>query len=88
VDLNPEDVQCRRLLALSLGQHSVLYRTAERHFIKALELDPHDLDLRYRLALYYRRLGLAARAQVQLEAVLAAYPEHDGARRELQALRH
>lgn len=86
VELDPKDKACRRLLALTLAKHSTLSRTAERHFLTALELDPGDLDLRYRLAMYYKKAGIPARAVVQLKAVLAANPDADSARRELKAI--
>jgi tetratricopeptide (TPR) repeat protein len=86
VDLDPHDNTCRRLLALMLAQHPTLARRAERHFLTALDLNPGDVDLRFRLALYYKKLGLSARAIVQLKAVLGAHPAHDEARRELNAL--
>jgi tetratricopeptide (TPR) repeat protein len=86
VDLDPEERPARRLLALTLASHPNLQRSAERHFLIALEQDSADLDLRYRLGRYYRSLGLPARALVHLQAVLDADPDHAGARRELEAL--
>jgi hypothetical protein len=86
VDLDPEERPTRRLLAVTLAHHPTLQRTAERHFLVALEQDPQDLDLRFRLGVYYRRMNLPARAVVHLRAVIAADPEHLGAQRELTAL--
>jgi tetratricopeptide (TPR) repeat protein len=79
VDTDPEDVDSRRFLALTLAQHATLFRTAERHFLVALELEPHDVELRYRLAAYYRKAGLPKRAIVQIRRVLEANPQHDAA---------
>jgi tetratricopeptide (TPR) repeat protein len=86
VDTDPEDFRCRRLLALTLAQHRSLYRAAERHFLTALEMQPEDVELRYRFALYYKKVGLPKRALVHLRAVLIANPQHDAARLELKAL--
>jgi tetratricopeptide (TPR) repeat protein len=86
VDLDPHDRACRRLLALTLAGHVTLHRTAERHFLTALEQDPHDVELRYRLAVYYRKTGLPTRAMAQLNLVLSQNPRHEGAARDLQAL--
>ena len=86
VDLDPEERPARRLLAVTLAHHPTLQRTAERHFLVALEQDAQDLDLRFRLGVYYRRMNLPARAVVHLRAVVAADPEHLGALRELAAL--
>ncbi|MBI3931854.1 MAG: DUF4388 domain-containing protein [Acidobacteria bacterium] len=83
---DPRDPGVRRLLAVTLAQHRTLFRTAERHFLAALEMEPGDVELRYRLALYYRRAGLPKRAVAQLRAVLTAHPQHEGARVELAAL--
>jgi tetratricopeptide (TPR) repeat protein len=86
VDLDPQDRACRRLLALTLAAHPTLHRTAERHFLTALEQDPHDLELRYRLAVYYRKASLPTRAMAQLTLVLSQNPRHENAARDLQAL--
>lgn len=86
VELDPRDRNCRRLLALTLAQHPTLARTAERHFLTALEQDPHDIELRYRLATYYRKAGLATRAMAQLQVVLSQDPHQERARRDLEAL--
>ncbi len=86
VDLDPEERDARRQLAIALAHHPTLQKTAERHFLAALEQAPGDTDLRFRLARYYCRLGLNARAVVHLRAVLKADPDHEGAARELSAL--
>jgi tetratricopeptide (TPR) repeat protein len=86
VDRAPRDRNCRRLLALTLAQHPNLHRTAERHFLTALEQDPHDIELRYRLAAYYRKAGLPTRAMTQLNLVLSQEPRHEKSLRDLEAL--
>jgi tetratricopeptide (TPR) repeat protein len=86
IDHDPKDKSCRRTLALALAQHPTLARNAERHFLTALEIDPRDVDLRFRLALYYKKMGLETRALTQLRSVLAAMPDHEQARAELRAL--
>jgi hypothetical protein len=86
VDREPGERTCRRLLALTLAQHPTLFRTAERHFLAALEQDPHDVDLRYRLAVYYRKVGLPTRAMAQLNVVLNQDSRHHSAQRDLEAL--
>jgi DnaJ-domain-containing protein 1 len=86
VDRDPQERNCRRLLALTLANHPTLHRTAERHFLAALEQDPHDIELRYRLAAYYRRAGLPTRGMAQLNMVLNQDPRHTKALRDLEAL--
>jgi tetratricopeptide (TPR) repeat protein len=84
----PGDRTSRRLLALTLAQHRTLFRIAERHFLIALEQEPDDLELRYRLGVYYQtKAALPDRAQVQLELVLKQDSRHEAAQRDLAALR-
>jgi thioredoxin-like negative regulator of GroEL len=85
VERTPGDKDAHRLLALALTEHPTLFRTAERHFVAALEAEPRDFELRWRLALFYKRASLPARALVQLHALLAMAPDHAEARRELEA---
>lgn len=75
---DPKLFTARRLLAVNLSRHPTLCRTAERHFLAALDLEPGDTDLRYQLALYYRNAGLRARAMVQLQSLLASDPPPGG----------
>jgi tetratricopeptide (TPR) repeat protein len=86
VEADPKAFPPRRALALALAHHATLHRKAERHFITALELQPGDVELRYRLALYYRKAGLPQRAILHLQVILSANPEHEGAIREWKAL--
>lgn len=86
VDLDPKYHPGRRLLAIALAKDPTLAASAERHFLAALEQEPRDVDLRHRLAIYYRKMGLAARAILQLRIVLKEDPDHAGAWRDLQDL--
>jgi tetratricopeptide (TPR) repeat protein len=86
VEQSPHDKDANRLLALALAQHPTLFRSAERHFVAALELDPRDVELRFCFAQFYKRTGLPARALVQLHALLAMAPDHPEAQREMKAL--
>jgi tetratricopeptide (TPR) repeat protein len=86
VDLDAQDRDWRRLLARTLARHPTMFPAAERHFLIALEGDPGDVDLRYQLSQYYAEAGLAPQARAQLQAVLAARPDHDAARRALAVL--
>jgi tetratricopeptide (TPR) repeat protein len=76
VRVAPEDRAARRLLAVTLADHPSLQRQAERHFRAALEMEPGDVELRYRLALFYKKAGLPRRAVSELQAVLAQEPKH------------
>lgn len=86
VEAAPRDASTRHLLALTLSAHRPLFRTAERHFLVALELRPDDLETRLHLAAYYRKAGLPKRAIVQLRQILAVDAGHAGAKREMKAL--
>ena len=84
---NPKARGCRRLLALLLAhQEQGLSPALEQLMVDLLEEDPRDVELRYRLAMSYKRAGIAAPAIVQLKQVLAADPGHAAAWRDLAEL--
>ena len=83
---HPQAVGCRRLLAMTLAQDGGFAPGVERLFLSVLEADPRDVELRYRLATYYRRAGMRARAVLQLRLVLSSDPSHAGAWRDLGEL--
>lgn len=85
VDRFPGAQGCRRLLAMTESQ-SDFRKEVEKHFLKALDTDPNDVELRHRLATYYRRSGMAGRAMTQLRLVLSTDPGHAGAWRDLGEL--
>jgi tetratricopeptide (TPR) repeat protein len=86
VEKEPRDLQARRELAIALAADPALAPKAERHFLAALEQDPLDTDLRYRLAIFYKKAGLKARAMLHLKVVLGRDPHHAAAWRDLQEL--
>jgi tetratricopeptide (TPR) repeat protein len=86
VEVDPKFRPARRLLAILLAQDPNLAASAERHFLAALEQEADDVDLRYRLARYYKKLGLNARAILQLRIVLGKDPEHVAAWNDLREL--
>ena len=88
VERDAKDRLARRELAMALSQHPDLALRAERHFLAALEQDPGDVDLRYRLAVFYKKSGYKARAVLHLKVVLGRDPNHAGAWRDLHELEH
>lgn len=76
----------RRLLALTLGREAGFQKDVERLFVELLEGEPSDTELRYALASYYRKGGLAGRAIIQLRLVLSADSGHAAAWRDLGEL--
>jgi tetratricopeptide (TPR) repeat protein len=86
VDRNPQAYGCRRLLAMTLASDAVFSQELETMFLKTLEENPKDNELRYRLATWYKKLGLGTRALLQLKKVLDVDPEHAAAWRDLGEL--
>ncbi len=86
VEADPQERSVRRLLAIALADHPTLARQAERHFRAALDLDPRDLDLRCRVSRYYRHMGMAVRARMNVEAALRVSPDYEPALKELEAV--
>jgi hypothetical protein len=85
-DRYPEARGPRRLLAMTLARESGFQPSVERLFSSLLETETHDVELRFALASYYRRSGMAARAILQLRLVLSADSGHAGAWRDLGEL--
>jgi len=86
VDRHPEARGPRKLLAMTLGRESGFRPEVEARFLGLLEKDPQDVELRYALASYYRRAGLAGRAVLQLRMVLSTNSGHAAAWRDLGEL--
>ena len=86
VDRHPEARGPRRLLAMTLAREGGFQPAVENLFSSLLEKETHDVELRYALASYYRRSGMAARAILQLRLVLSADSGHAGAWRDLGEL--
>jgi Flp pilus assembly protein TadD len=86
VEKDPKNHEARRELAIALAADPALAPKAERHFLAALEQDPLDTDLRYRLAVFYKRAGLKARALLHLRVVVGRDPHHVAAFKDLQEL--
>ena len=85
-DRHPEARGPRRLLAMTLAREGGFQPSVEKLFSSLLEKETHDVELRYALASYYRRSGMAARAILQLRLVLSADSGHAGAWRDLGEL--
>ena len=85
-DRYPEARGPARLLAMTLGRESAFRPEVEKRFLDLLGAEPQDAELRYALASYYRRAGLAARAMLQLRLVLSTDSGHAAAWRDLGEL--
>jgi hypothetical protein len=86
IERHPDARSLRRLLALTHARDSGFQGPIERQLLDLLEVDPHDNELRYALASYYRRAGMTARAILQLRIVLSADSAHAAAWRDLGEL--
>jgi hypothetical protein len=71
---------------MTLASDAVFSPELEMMFLKTLEEDAKDNELRYRLATWYKKLGLGARAIVQLKVVLEVDSSHAAAWRDLGEL--
>jgi hypothetical protein len=85
-DRFPEARGPRRLLAMTRARAGDFRPSVEKLFNSLLEEEARDVELRYALASYYRRAGMAARAILHLRLVLSADPGHAGAWRDLGEL--
>jgi hypothetical protein len=83
---HPNALACRKLLVTARAHDGGFDPEVERLFLDILELEPGDVGLRYRLATYYRRAGMRARAMLQIRLVLSSDPGHAGAWRDLGEL--
>jgi hypothetical protein len=83
---SPGAHHCRRLLAMTLAADGVFSQELEDMFLKTLGENAKDNELRYRLATWYKKLGLGTRAIHQLKVVLDVDPEHAAAWRDLGEL--
>jgi thioredoxin-like negative regulator of GroEL len=86
VEKDPTNRPARRELAIALAADPQLAPRAERHFLAALEQDPLDTELRYRLAVFYKKAGLKARALLHLRVVVGRDAKHAAALRDLNEL--
>lgn len=83
---NPAAHGCRRLLAMNLATDAAFSPELEKLFLSTLEAGAKDVELRYRLAVWYKKLGLGPRAILQLKLVLATDSSHAAAWRDLGEL--
>jgi tetratricopeptide (TPR) repeat protein len=86
LDRDPGASGVGRLLAMTRGRESGFDPEVEGLLLSRLEKEPQDAELRYALASYYRRAGMAARAVLQLHLVLSADSGHAAAWRDLGEL--
>jgi tetratricopeptide (TPR) repeat protein len=80
VSLEPENAKYEAMLAQALGSHPVMKSKAERHFRRALSLDPQSAEVHYLLGRYYQSFDMRSRALAEFKAALAIDPRLSEAR--------
>jgi curved DNA-binding protein CbpA len=81
VYLRPENAQYNHFLGLAESEVRGLYKSAEQHFFKAVELDPALIESRIALARLYLKVRLRRKALLALEEVLQWDPDNPEAQK-------
>lgn len=87
VALEPENAKYEALLAQSLASHANLKKKAERHFRRAISLDPQNAELHYFLGRYYQSFDMRSRALAEFKTALRIDPQYSKARSALVELK-
>lgn len=87
VELAPDNPKFEVMLARALGEHPVLKKKAERHFRKALALDPQNAELHYLFGRYYQSFDMKSRALAEFKTALKIDPGLSKARSALVELK-
>ena len=69
------------MLAQAMASHPVLSKKAERHFRRALTLDPQNADLHFALGRYYQSFDMKGRALSEYKTAIRINPKHAEARK-------
>ncbi len=87
VALEPESGKYEAMLAQALASHPVMKSKAERHFRRALSLNPQSAEVHYLLGRYYQSFDMKSRALAEFKASLAIDPKLSQARSALVELK-
>ncbi len=87
VALEPENAKYEALLAQAMASHDVLKKKAERHFRRAVSLDPQNAQLHYFLGRYYQSFDMKSRALAEFKTALRIDPKFTKARSALVELK-
>jgi tetratricopeptide (TPR) repeat protein len=87
VALEPESAKYEAMLAQAIASHPVMKSKAERHFRRALSLDPQNAEAHYLLGRYYQSFDMKSRALAEFKAALAIDPRLSQARSALVELK-
>jgi len=76
VHLRPENAQYNYFLGLAESEVPSLYKSAEQHFFKVIELEPSAVDTRIALVKLYLKVRLRRKANLMLDEVLRWDPDN------------
>jgi cytochrome c-type biogenesis protein CcmH/NrfG len=80
VQLEPDNAKYEAMLAQSLASHPVMKSKAERHFRRALSMDPQNAEIHYLLGRYYQSFDMKSRALAEFKIALRIDPALASAR--------
>ena len=86
VDLVTNNPSFRIKLAIAMAFYPVTAKQAEREFLEAVRLDPHNADVHYQFGLYYKAMRVRSRAITEMQTAVRLNPRHKQARTELEAM--
>jgi tetratricopeptide (TPR) repeat protein len=86
VELAPKVGTFRARLAIAMACYPRTSKHAERQFMEALRLDPHNADIHYQFGLYYKAMKQRQRAVAEMGTAVRLNPRHKAARQELETL--
>jgi tetratricopeptide (TPR) repeat protein len=86
VEIAPKVGAFRARLAIAMACYPRTSKLAERQFMEALRLDPHNADIHYQFGLYYKAMKQRQRAVAEMGTAVRLNPRHKAARQELEAL--
>jgi tetratricopeptide (TPR) repeat protein len=86
VDLDPDNPNYRIKLAIAMAFYPATAKQAEREFLEAVRLEPHNADIHYQFGLYYKAMRVRSRAITEMQTAVRLNPRHKQARQELEAM--
>ena len=86
LEINPNSSDNHFGLAMAYYQSGIADKSAEEEFLKAIKLDPEDLDARLYLSILYVDMGELQEASEQLRKILQSDPTHRRARELLERI--
>jgi Flp pilus assembly protein TadD len=72
-------------LGIALMRNPRTRREADEHLVKALELDPYNSQIRLKLAMLYKEVGLTKKAEHYFRETLSMDPDNRLAQREMNS---